>query len=202
MTPTVDVCNLALTHVGQAATISAVDPPEGSVYAELCAAMYPLALGALLETHPWGFATITEQLAPLAATRPGWAHAFAEPAHCLRIWNLSATADGVPVDFERQGAITPASPVVICTNTPTAVVRYTKGTLVPQMLPPLVKVALSYWLASMIVGSIVKGQKNTAASAKLLESARAYALTAAASDANQSRQTAPAHAVPWVSGRT
>ncbi len=202
MTPTVDVCNLALTHVGQAATISAVDPPEGSVYAELCAAMYPLALGALLETHPWGFATITEQLAPLAATRPGWAHAFAEPAHCLRIWNLSATADGVPVDFERQGAITPASPVVICTNTPTAVVRYTKGTLVPQILPPLVKVALSYWLASMIVGSIVKGQEGAAASAKLLESARAYALTAAASDANQSRQTAPAHAVPWVSGRT
>ena len=202
MTPTVDVCNLALTHVGQAATISAVDPPEGSVYAELCAAMYPLALGALLETHPWGFATITEQLAPLANTRPGWSNAFAEPAHCLRIWNLSAAADGVPVDFERQGAITPASPVVICTNTPTAVVRYTKGTLVPQMLPPLVKVALSYWLASMIVGSIVKGQEGAAASAKLLESARAYALTAAASDANQSRQTAPAHAVPWVSGRT
>ena len=92
--------------------------------------------------------------------------------------------------------------MIICTNTPTAVVRYTKGTLVPQMLPPLVKVALSYWLASMIVGSIVKGQEGAAASAKLLESARAYALTAAASDANQSRQTAPAHAVPWVSGRS
>ena len=52
MTPTVDVCNLALAHIGQAATISAVDPPEGSVYAELCAHMYPLAMGVLLEAHP------------------------------------------------------------------------------------------------------------------------------------------------------
>ena len=66
MTPTVDLCNLALSLVGQSASISSVDPPEGSVYAHLCAQMYPLALGEMLEQHPWGFSTTTQELAPLA----------------------------------------------------------------------------------------------------------------------------------------
>lgn len=199
MTPTVDVCNLALSHIGQAATISAVDPPEGSVYAQLCANMYPLAMGALLEFHPWGFATLTEALAPLAETRPGWASVFAEPVACLRIWHLSEAADGPPVDYERQaGAV---SPTVICTHAATAFARYTRSAPMPQVLPPLFRLALSYWLASMIAGPIIKGDTGDGTAKALLQVALAQAGKAAEADANQGRQTAPAHVPAWIAGR-
>lgn len=199
MTPTVDVCNLALAHIGQAATISAVDPPEGSVYAELCAHMYPLAMGVLLEAHPWSFATVTEQLTPLVETRPGWLACYAEPAACLRIWNLSDTPDGEPIDYERQAGN--PSPVLICTNTAQAFVRYTRASPVPQVLPPLFKNALAYQLASLIAGPIVKGDTGARAAQEMLKLALHARGQAAESDANQGRQSAPLHVPVWIAGR-
>ena len=201
MTPTVDVCNLALTHIGQAATISAIDPPEGSVYAQLCAHMYPLALGVLLESHPWSFATVTEQLTPVTETRPGWSYCYATPVNMLRIWNLSDRHDGEPVGYELQAGVANASPTVICTNICLAFVRYTRTAPIPQVLPPLFKNALAYQLASMIVGSIVKGDVGAKAAQEMLRLAVHARGQAAMSDANQSRLREPPHLVPWLEGR-
>ena len=198
MTPTVDVCNLALAHIGQAATISAVDPPEGSVYAELCAHMYPLAMGVLLEAHPWSFATRTEQLTPLAETRPGWRACYAEPAACLRIWNLSDTPGGEPIDYERQAGN--PSPVLICTNTAQAFARYTINNTVPQIMPPLFKTALSYHLAALLVGSVIKGEAGMNVAKAMLQFAQMHAQRAAASDANQQRTTRE-HIPGWIKDR-
>ena len=198
MTPTVDVCNLALAHIGQAATISAVDPPEGSVYAELCAHMYPLAMGVLLEVHPWSFATVTEQLTPLVETRPGWLACYAEPAACLRIWNLSDTPNGEPIDYERQAGN--PSPVLICTNTAQAFVRYTRASPVPQIMPPLFKTALSYHLAALLAGPVIKGEAGMNVAKAMLQFAQMHAQRAAVSDANQQRTTRE-HIPGWIKDR-
>ena len=57
MASEVDICNLALSHLGDTATIASLDPPEGSAQAEHCARFYPIARDSLLEMHAWGFAT-------------------------------------------------------------------------------------------------------------------------------------------------
>lgn len=75
----IDICNLALAHLGDEATYSSIAPPEGSAQAEHCARFYPVARDALLEAHAWTFAT-TRARSRRRRTRPaGWLYAYARP---------------------------------------------------------------------------------------------------------------------------
>ena len=38
----VEICNLALSHLGDRATVVSIDPPEGSAQAEHCKTYWPL----------------------------------------------------------------------------------------------------------------------------------------------------------------
>jgi len=40
---TVDICNLALGYLGDTATVSSLNPPDGSAQAQHCARFYPIA---------------------------------------------------------------------------------------------------------------------------------------------------------------
>ena len=65
MASVVDICNLALAHLGDDATISSIDPPEGSAQAEHCKRFYTSARDTLLQLHPWNFASKRIALAEL-----------------------------------------------------------------------------------------------------------------------------------------
>ena len=56
MATEVDICNLALAHLGDDATIASIKPPEGSAQAEKAARFYPIARDTLLDMHTWNFA--------------------------------------------------------------------------------------------------------------------------------------------------
>ena len=58
MASEVQICNLALSRIGEDGSIISLDPPEGSEHAAACAAFYQRALGSLLESHDWSFATM------------------------------------------------------------------------------------------------------------------------------------------------
>ena len=68
MASEVDICNLALAHLGDSATVASINPPEGSAQAEMCQRFYPIARDSLLEMHNWGFATRRKALAQLNNT--------------------------------------------------------------------------------------------------------------------------------------
>lgn len=53
----VTICNLALSHLGDTASVASISPPDSSVQAQLCARFYFAARNALLEMATWGFAT-------------------------------------------------------------------------------------------------------------------------------------------------
>lgn len=197
MTPTVDVCNLALSLIGQSANISSFSPPEGSVHAQLCAAMYPLALGGLLERHPWAFATQRATLAQLATAPDGFAYAYALPADALRVWELRETADAPLADYElvAQGGVR-----VLVTNIPAALVLYTFALDIPQVYPPMFKLALAHALAALIAGPIIKGEGGAAVAKAMTQLAQQYTAQAAASDAYQKRET-QVHTPVWIAGR-
>ena len=46
MASVADICNMALGHLGDSATVASIDPPEGSAQAEHCARFYPMVRDA------------------------------------------------------------------------------------------------------------------------------------------------------------
>ena len=85
MATEIDICNMALTHLGQKPVSNILNPvsyPE-----QLCALWYPQVRDSLLEWADWSFATkratLTAHLSPVPIW--GFANAFHLPADCLRV---------------------------------------------------------------------------------------------------------------------
>jgi hypothetical protein len=219
MASEVDICNLALGHLGDNATVASLDPPEGSAQAEHCARFYPIARDSLLELHDWNFATRRAQLAALTNNWPQWDYAYAKPSDCLRVLAVippnvaddyttvvGITANGLPM----TGGTTVPQPYavelnddlaeVILTDQEDAVLRYTVRTTDTTKFSPLFVVTLSHHLASMLAGPILKGDAGAAEGKRQQALAQGYLARAAQSDANQ-RKVDPTHNVGWIQGR-
>lgn len=87
MATSVDICNLALSILGDDGTVVSIMPPDGSDQAGHCARWYPVALRRILESNPWSFATKRSQLTKLNnvdASIYGYKGAYALPSQLLR----------------------------------------------------------------------------------------------------------------------
>ena len=85
MASEVDICNLALGHLGDNATVASLEPPEGSAQAEHCARFYPIARDALQEMHPWNFCTKRIALALIdGVSYSQWKYVYAEPSGVIQ----------------------------------------------------------------------------------------------------------------------
>lgn len=213
MASEVDIANLALSHLGDAATIASLDPPEGSAQAEHCARFYPIARDSLLEMHAWGFATRRAKLALLASGWPEWSYAYAQPADALNIIAVlppnssddyssgvpdSAGGPYVPQPFSCEINETGAS--VIYTDQADAVLRYSASVSDPTRFSPLFTMTLSWHLASMLAGPIIKGDAGAAEAKRCAGMMQAYLSKAVESDSSQ-RRIKPEHVVSWMAGR-
>lgn len=100
----VTICNLALSHLGDTATVASIKPPEGSPQAQFCARYYYVARNALLEMAPWGFATRRSVLAELQLgeadcdLRGPWRHVYALPSGTISA--LAVLPKHSPDDYE------------------------------------------------------------------------------------------------------
>ena len=83
MATEIDICNLALAHLGDDATIASIKPPEGSAQAEHAARFYPIARNSLLEAHTWNFAAKRASLATTTNTIEQWEYAYVAPADMM-----------------------------------------------------------------------------------------------------------------------
>lgn len=208
MASEVDICNLALAHLGDTATVASIDPPEGSAQAELCARFYPVARDVLLELHPWDFSTRRATLAPLGSGGGEWDYAYAAPADALNILAVlppnesdgSGSAGGrcVPQPFSCEMGDGGAQ--VILTDQGAATLRYTALVSDTTQFSPLFVAALSWQLAAMLAGPILKGDAGAEQAKRCEVMANALLARAAVSDAQQ-RRVSPAHAVGWIAGR-
>lgn len=192
MTTIVNICNLALAHLGDTATVASIHPPEGSAQAEHCARFYPLALSTLLSMHPWGFATRYSPLAQIEGDWIGWQYGFMLPAKLLRILEVT-DYQGHPIEHERHGE-------VIMTNHSESACEYIFMADDPSTYPPKFIEALSWQLASMLAGPLIKGDVGAAQSKVCLQVALATIREAKFDDANEGRRKTR-HIVPWMAGR-
>lgn len=106
MASDVDICNLALAHLGDEATVSSIDPPEGSAQAEHCARFYPMARDTVLEAHDWNFATTRGVLALVGSAWPSWAFCYELPSACVRAISVlpPGALDDYSVGFPRTAS--------------------------------------------------------------------------------------------------
>ena len=201
MASEVDICNLALSHIGDTAAVSSLDPPEGSAQAEHCARFYPIARDALLEMHPWKFATRRVLLAQLATETWNWEFAYAEPAGVIKLLAVlppSAASDAETKEYEAEtdGNGMP----IILTNQENASLRYIAHVTDTTGFSPLFAMALSWHVASMLAGPVLKGDAGAAESKRCVAVMRGYLAEAAVSDSSQ-RLIKPKHNVAWIKGR-
>ena len=100
-------------------------------------------------------------------------------------WTVEATAEGARV---------------IYTDTPGAVLRYISRVQDPTTWSPLFRLALSYQLAAMLAGPIIKGTEGAKVAGEMLRQAALYRALAIEADANQGDEV-PAHLPAWLASR-
>lgn len=205
MSSEVDLCNLALSHLGDAAEVTAISPPDGSIQSAHCGRFYPFARGVMLEAYPWSFAV--KRVAVAAVTNPfdeDWSYAYALPSTCLR--PLSALSPGTPERYLSTDADVGSFPYLIeaddagtaimYTNVETAYLRYIDMITDPTKYTPGFTMALSRLLASYLAGPILKGKEGRAEAANQMKLFLLEFGKAAAADANRSRRNAYETRVP------
>jgi len=204
MASAVDICNLALSRLGDDATVSSIDPPEGSVQAEHCKRFYSMARDVALSKHLWNFATKRAALALLSGvTTAEWQYAYSAPSDILSSSAaVNVYPDGSFLDGGVEFAIetTTANGVVIYTNVENAYIRYTsKVTDTTRFTIEFVD-ALSYLLASYLAGPVLKGEMGMKIGLDMLKMFKLSMAEAAASDANSSKPKIN-HVPDFVSAR-
>ena len=222
MATEVDICNLALAHLGDDATIASLNPPEGSAQAEKAARFYPIARNNLLEMHTWNFAAKRENLALTTNTLDQWDYAYVAPADMMSpvavispsaqndyATRMSAgdTPGGITSNYAPTivaGQYTPQQFSIegnlIYTNQENAMLRYQAFITDPSLFSPLFVMTLSWHLASMLAGPVIKGDQGAAEAKRCTQVMVNYLSTAKQSD-NLHRDITVEHIVPWTSGR-
>lgn len=201
MASDVEICNLALAHLGDDATVASISPPEGSAQAEHCARFYPKARDSLLELHDWKFALRRAVLAPLDVATWNWSFAYALPNNSLRIVSIlpsSAPASIQSEPFEILSADNGA--LMALTHLENATAYYTARVTDPSKFSPLFIDALAWLLASSLAGPAIKGDAGAAMARSCYQSFLLVLSQARVSDANQQRLT-PTHTPAWLAGR-
>tara|TARA_R100000329_G_scaffold41620_1_gene38828 strand:+ start:895 stop:1563 length:669 start_codon:yes stop_codon:yes gene_type:complete len=222
MATEVNICNLALAHLGDDATIASLSPPEGSAQAEKAARFYPIARDSLLEMHTWNFAAKRANLALTTNNLAQWDYAYVAPTDMMSpVAVISPTAQndyatrmsagdtpgGITSNYAPTivaGQYTPQQFAIegttIYTNVETAMLRYQAFVTESDKFSPLFVMTLSWHLASMLAGPIIKGDQGAAEAKRCTQVMVSYLTTAKQSD-NLQRDITVEHIVPWTSGR-
>lgn len=195
MASVVQICNMALSHIGSDARVSSISPPDGSAEAGYCATFYDLARTELLEPGNWRFALARAALSQVTNTSAAWAYAYARPSDCLvpkRILRAGSTLtvftqddphyspnDDDSAEFGVEGEI-------VYSNEPDAVMLYTRDVTDSTKFTPSFTSSLSYLLSSYLAGPVIKGNEGTKLGDAMRQRAMSLADTAATASANAS----------------
>lgn len=168
-----DICNLALSLLGDSATVTAVNSPDGSPQAGHCNRWYPIALRELIEEYDWSFLITRRSPNALNLDKEDmlpWRYAFSVPSDCARIISLEAYRWGRRHFLEYETTYNPnnASRMVFC-NEEEPVMRYVVYNENPSIYPAYFINALAPLLASMLVGPLKQADASVSEAGSLLQ---------------------------------
>jgi hypothetical protein len=199
MASIIQICNMALSHIGAGPLISSIDPPDGSVEAGYCATFYDLARTELLEPGNWAFSLKRAELAELTNASEAWTYAYALPSDCLRALRVLSPSIGVTVFTQDEASLQPddrygaqfdIEAQILYSNQTEATLLYARDVTDSARFTPSFTSALSYLLASYLAGPIVKGNEGARLGDSLRQRAMAIADLSMAAAANASSNEA------------
>ena len=145
MASVIDICNLALSHIGKFPINSLEDKTKE---AQECRLLYPRARESTLRDHDWNFATKRLTMALIDQEYPGWKYVYQYPTDCIRamkIYNPASRVDEIEYEI---GVNNTLSGRVILTDYPNAVLIYVASVTDPNVFDAMFTDALSYRLAA------------------------------------------------------
>lgn len=155
MPSTVDICNLALMHIGANTTISSLS--EQSAEARACARIFDTARDATLRDHNWNFATRHITLADIGSPPEGWSYRYQYPNDCIKAISITQSQRNPsaqkPLSFRVIAQENLDRKAIICNMSP-ATLEYVAKVTNPENFDPLFVDALSLRVASMIAFTI------------------------------------------------
>ncbi len=201
MASPVDICNIALSHLGARAQISSISPPDGSVESGYCARFYPIARREVIEVANWSFVKTRVALAVALNDSEVWQYAYAIPSDCVKalrvlqttevdlsdLWTLTGR-EPIDVTSERGSADFELDGNVLRTNEPNAVLLYKRDVTDTTKFTGLMSSAVGMVLAGYLAGPIIKGMEGAKVGAQWREEGFRQAARASASDANASHE--------------
>jgi len=215
MASEVDICNMALSNLGDSASVSSISPPEGSVQAENCSIFYPQARDSLLEMHSWNFAT--KRVRPSAITESGefadsttWDYAYPLPADCLTVISVmdesmnddysdpTSTLNYIPRQYQIE--ISGDGSKIIRTDIENMELRYVACIKNTALYSHLFISALSWHLTALLAGPILKGETGRKAALDAEKTMNYFFEKAKGVDTRQ-REVKPKHQVGWINAR-
>jgi hypothetical protein len=153
MASKIDVYNMALGHIGVSSTVA--DELERSPERVICSRYWDTCRDALFsyKDMEWKFATATVALADLGDPPLGWGFRYRYPNDCINAHEvMGETGRTQPVALRPKFDVQyEADGRVILTDTPDAVLRYTKRVEEAERWPSSFVEAMAYKLASFIV---------------------------------------------------
>lgn len=160
MASVTDICNLALTRLGNNPITSLAETNKPAV---LCALHYPICRDTVLAAHPWNFAIKRSLLAKESAVPT---HEFTAqhtiPTDCLKVLRTGFEANGAPVEYRVEGD------KLLCNET-AVYLEYVNNTVDPGRFTPLFVDAVASKLAAEIAISITGSDTKAQAMAQLYE---------------------------------
>jgi hypothetical protein len=201
MASVVDIVNLALARLGDSATVTSIDPPEGSAQAEQAKRFYPIARDTLLELHAWNFATKRIALAETSDTAPdAWQYTYALPPNYIRALAVypeqtNSEADAQPFIIETNSA----GQLILFTNVENVTLKYISLITDTTKFTPLFVNTLSFMLASFLAGSLIKGDAGMKITDAMYNKALQMLNVAAGKDGSANNYNAQREHTPgWI----
>ena len=185
MATKVDICNLALAVLGDTATVSSIDPPEGSAQADPGARLYSMSVNEVLSQHPWSFALKRAKLAEMTTNVQGEGSAryYACPPDCLRVHRLYG--EGFDSRYFHYSIETINGQRVIVTDAPSPWIKYVSSQVSESMFPPLFTTCVVHRLAAWLSGPLVVSPQSTEMARKQVELYAQFLSRAIHADASQ-----------------
>ncbi|PHR17882.1 MAG: hypothetical protein COA41_11330 [Sphingopyxis sp.] len=183
MASVVQICNMALTRIGQSQLITSLD--EQSLAAELCTLHYADARDFVLRDFDWPFAEARVFLSDIGSPPVNWSFRYRYPTDCLKARRIAIPGNENPTADQRTPykVVHAAGGRAIITNQQEAELVYTVRVEDTTYFDPMFVSALAWRLGSeLAIGLQVRPENFNAAQQQymfVLGQAQAVALAEA-----------------------
>lgn len=190
MTTKVDICNLALSMLGDPAEVVSIEPPDGGDQAGHCAQWYPIAVRKVFESCNWSFAERFSTLTEFKNIDPatlGWRHAFQLPSESVRLVDVRGK-HGNSIEYQVIQYEDGKTNVLFC-NDCQATIRYISHLNDPSIFPIYFVEVVVISLAMYLVGALKRQDVSVSTFASLQKLYEQALVDAKTKDAAVSRRS-------------